>query len=216
MKWQSASSGSSDSFSDRVVRKANGSYLLIMTTQERFLAFCVSYASATRPHNGAVLECIICMCLTDLVCVQMPLLCAALKIISGDFPDIQRCARRWLVCECIYDIHTLHCSKRMFCYIHMHVHVHVHTVTITCTLHSPLQVLPLSHGLRGIVEGPELSHQISWVEGSIDGQGLGDDQQGLSKPCHGELLTWRLERQQGKQTLKKALFDHNTLKDSES
>ena len=69
--------------------------------------------------------------------------------------------------------HNHACTSKMYAYtqhthtalqqthVLLHTHVHVHTVIITRTFHSPLQVLPLSHGLRGIMEGPELSHQIS-------------------------------------------------------
>ena len=53
----------------------------------------------------------------------------------------------------------------------------------------PFELLSLSHGLRCIVEGPQFGHQVSGVQSSIDCEGLGNDQQGLCKPRHWELLS---------------------------
>ena len=51
-----------------------------------------------------------------------------------------------------------------------------------------LEVGVLLLGLRGVVVSPQLGHEVTGVLGGIDGQGLGDHQQGLGEVSDGELL----------------------------
>ena len=52
-----------------------------------------------------------------------------------------------------------------------------------------LQVSVLLLGLRRVVVGAELGHQVGSILGGIDRQGLGDDQQGLGEVSDGQLFS---------------------------
>ena len=57
------------------------------------------------------------------------------------------------------------------------------------TLNIPLQVREILVGLAAVVVGTELGNQLGSIVRSVRGQHLGDDQQGIRKLSHSQLLS---------------------------